>query len=77
MILPDKIINISNSLLGLGGIVIEELKQNYTISMLWENLREKSKFSSFETFIITLDFLFILGIIEWDGNTIKITHVGV
>ena len=71
MILPDKNILLSHSLLGLGSIVITELRVPQTVSSLWEKARDHEEIKSFEKFILTLDLLYTLGLIEFEGGIIR------
>ncbi len=71
MILPDKNISLSHSLLGMGSIIITELTVPQTVSSLWEKARNYEEIKTFEKFILTLDLLYILGLIEFDEGIIR------
>lgn len=71
MILPNKNILLSNSLLGTGSKMLIELKFPQTISSLWENVRNDKKIKSFEKFVLTLDLLYSIGLIEIEEGIIK------
>ena len=71
MILPDKNILLSHSLLGLGSIVITELRVPQTVSSLWEKARDYEEIKTFEKFILTLDLLCTLGLIEFEEGIIR------
>lgn len=73
MILPNKNIILSNSLLGLGVIVLNCLKNKESISSLWLKVRGE-KINSFEKFILTLDFLYILKLVELNDGLISKTN---
>ncbi|MCK4762471.1 MAG: hypothetical protein KAW12_09760 [Candidatus Aminicenantes bacterium] len=64
MILPDKNILLSNSLLGMGTDLLDRLKSPQTVSSLWQKARKDSDINAYEKYILTLDFLFILNLIE-------------
>jgi hypothetical protein len=71
MILPDKNISMSHSLLGMGSKVITELHVPQTVSSLWEKVRIHEEIRTFEKYVLTLDLLFALGLIELDGGIIR------
>ena len=72
MILPDKHIKLSESLIGLGSYVLDKLNKPKTIDQLWQSVRLSHKTGeypashSFENLVLTLDTLYTLNII--DGN---------
>lgn len=72
MILPSKHIKLSESYLGLGGFILGKLKTPRTIDKLWKdftNVANTSTFPathSFDNFILTIDILFSLGLVEVD-----------
>lgn len=72
MILPNKNIILQYSILGSGANILKELKKSETVSSLWEKLKEKKELQSFEKFILTLDFLFAVNIIELNDGLIAI-----
>lgn len=72
MILPDKSITLSNSLIGIGSLVLIELTVPHTVSSLWEKVRKKYlEVKTFERFVLTLDLLYSLGLIELEDGIIK------
>lgn len=72
MILPDKSITLSNSLIGLGSKVIIELNTPQTVSSLWEKVRKRYlEIRTFERFVLTLDLLFTIGLIEVENGIVK------
>ncbi|RJQ15081.1 MAG: hypothetical protein C4560_11010 [Nitrospiraceae bacterium] len=72
MILPDKNITLANSLIGLGSKIIVELSTPQTVSSLWEKVRKKYlEIRTFERFVLTLDLLYIMGLIELEDGIIK------
>lgn len=70
MILPDKNLLLSHSLLGMGSVVLDELTIPQTISSLWEKAHREGV-TPFEKFILTLDLLYTFGLIEFDGSIIQ------
>lgn len=72
MILPDKNITLSNSLIGLGSKIIIELNTPQTVSSLWEKVRKKYlEIRTFERFVLSLDLLYAMGLIELENGIIK------
>ena len=71
MIIPNKSIRLSNSLLGMGSQVILNLKTPQTISSLWERIRKYEEIRTYEKFILTLDLLYILGLIDFEEGILK------
>lgn len=69
MILPNKNIILSSSLVGLGSIVLERLGTKESVSSLWLKSRGE-KINTFEKFVLVLDFLYTLRLIETRANLI-------
>ncbi len=70
MILPDKNLLLSHSLLGMGSVMLDELIVPQTVSSLWEKARREGV-TPFEKFILTLDLLYMIGLIEFDEGIIR------
>lgn len=64
MILPDKNVLLSKSLVGIGYLIIDELSEPQTVTSLWDKLRKYELNLTFQKFVLTLDFLFSLEIID-------------
>jgi hypothetical protein len=71
MILPDKNIQLRNSLLGWGAKMVKLLNKPRTVSYLWDKLRLETNMS-FQKYILTLDFLFMLGIVELTTRGVEV-----
>lgn len=71
MILPDKNITLHHSILGMGTKMLLELNTPHTVSSLWEKLRKCDEINTFEKFILTLDFLYIIGLIDLERGIIR------
>lgn len=75
MILPDKNLLLAHSLLGMGAELLTKLKSPQTISSLWEKVRKSDKINSYEKYILTLDLLYLLDLVEFqDGLLRKKNH---
>jgi hypothetical protein len=76
MILPSKHINISESLLGLGGFLLNILqKQPLSIDSLWTEYSTVNNkqdiypaYHSFDNVILAVDLLFIIGAIDINSD---------
>ena len=71
MILPTKHIRLSNSLLNLGSIMLEYLKEPKTVTFLWNETRSLPEIRTYDRFTLCLDLLFILGIIDFKKGLIR------
>lgn len=76
MILPTKHIRTDRALIGVGGEVLGLLAEPMTVSRLWDSLRERRSTASpnapvsYRWFVLTLDFLFLIGAIETERGLI-------
>ena len=68
MILPAKHLKHDRALLGIGSQLLGLLKEDYTVSELWERVQkrrnEQTNPISFDWFVLGLTFLFAIGAIE-------------
>lgn len=71
MIIPTKHIKLENSLLGLGAEILKHLDKPKTISTLWEQLKSLKGIKSYEVFTLALDFMYLLGVIEFSKGFIR------
>ena len=70
MILPTKYLKEHESLIGVGAILLKQLSTPKTLSNLWEEIKYVSNIGTYERFILGLDLLFVLGLIEISGKKI-------
>lgn len=68
MILPNKYLKEEDTLLGASAVVFENLDNKQSISMLWDKVRDDESVYNFERFILSLDFLYLLNIIDLNKN---------
>lgn len=74
MLLPDKHIRFSESLLGLGSFVLESLDAPKSIDALWADLHlqiERGAFPTphtFDNLVLTVDILFAMGAVALNRN---------
>jgi hypothetical protein len=74
MILPTKGVPPRQALISVGGEVLRVLSEPKTISRLWDDLRERREQGvevTFDWFILSLDMLFLLGIVEIDRGRVR------
>ncbi len=71
MILPSKHLSQDRALLTVGAHILQKLSHPRTVSMLWEELTNKSETTrnvelplSYDGFVLALDLLFIIGVVE-------------
>lgn len=68
MILPNKYIKENEALIGVGTILLNLLSGEKALSDLWESVKEIPNIGNYERFVLSLDLLFILGLIEFRNN---------
>ena len=72
MIMPNKNITVRYSLLHCGALVLTELKNADTASSLREKTKKHEELSSYDKFVLTLDYLFVIGAIAFrDGLVVR------
>ena len=72
MILPNKDIMLRYSILGTGTLILRELKNPQTVSSLWEKIRNIDEINNFEKFVLILDFLYMMNLIELEEGLVRI-----
>ena len=73
MILPSKHIKLANSLLNLGAILLNNLEEKCTVTLLWDRTQKYSEVKTFERFTLGLDLLFTLNLVEMhEGLIMKV-----
>ena len=72
MILPDKNIKLEYSLLNCGALIMEEMSEPQTISLLWDKVKKHEALVNYEKFLITLDYLYMINAITLrDGLIVR------
>lgn len=71
MILPDKNIRLEYSLLSCGALLLSEITDQLTISLLWEKVKKYEILVSYEKFLLTLDYLYIINTITFKNGLIE------
>ena len=74
MILPTKGVPPGRALISLGADILRLLPETKTVSRLWDDFR-KSKVTTtdvtFDWFVLSLDFLFLVGAVEFDRGRVR------
>jgi hypothetical protein len=77
MILPTKGLRPERAILTIGAEVLGLLTEPKTVSRLWDELghtmgeRSSTRIVGYNWFVLTLDFLYILGTVEMDHGKIR------
>jgi hypothetical protein len=80
MILPTKHTTIEQSLIGFGCYILQIMNENNTVDLLWQKYQidfECKKYpvkQSFDNLILTLIFLFSIGVIDEIEGELKICN---
>ncbi len=72
MIVPTKNKTFRYSIIGASSKIIPELKMPHTVSSLWEKVRIFEEINSFGKYILLLDFLYMVGLINLDMGLITL-----
>lgn len=70
MIFPDKNIKLNYSLLNCGMLILKELSEPQSVSLLWERISSSKSINNYNKFILTLDYLFIIKAIKFENGLI-------
>lgn len=73
MILPSKHIKFSQSILGLSGFLLDQLKEPKTIDELWSKYSNSSvkrfpSFHDFDNIVLAINLLYVVEAIELSDN---------
>lgn len=71
MIIPSKTTSPPSSLLGLGATILDCVEDRDTVSSLWDKVRARQGFRSFDVFVLALDLLFLLGLVELADGIVR------
>lgn len=70
MIMPNKYLKEEDTLLGSSAIIFDNLNETQTLSELWDKVKQYDAVYNFERFILSLDILYLLGFIDFNGKSI-------
>lgn len=71
MILPNKFLEEKDSLLYVGALLLNKLDVPNSVSELWNQVKDNKSVNNYERFIIALDMLYILNLIELKNEKIR------
>lgn len=77
MILPGKHLPLSRSLLNVGAILLDSVDGRRTVSLLWSETKDRHEVGSFDRFVLGLDLLFILGLVDMGEDGVIVRKRGV
>lgn len=70
MIMPSKYLREDEALIGISAALIPLVENNSNLTELWEAAKKINAIGSFERFILALDFLYLLGLVDLHNNKI-------
>ena len=71
MILPTKHITPHDSLIGIGATLLSSLEKSKTVTELWDEVRRLPGIVSFERFVLGLDLLYAINLVDIDRGMLK------
>ena len=71
MILPNKFLEEKDSLLYVGALLLDKLDVPSSVSELWNQVNDNKSVNNYERFIITLDMLYVINLIELKNDKIR------
>lgn len=75
MIMPNKHVAPRDSLIGLAGRLLRHVGRPRTVSALWERVRDREGVRSFDRFVLAVDLLFVMGVVELvDGRVRRVVE---
>ncbi|MGI9256494.1 MAG: ABC-three component system middle component 6 [Salinispira sp.] len=70
MIMPTKYLREDEALIGVSAALLPLLEKSGNLSVLWEAAKKIDAIGSFERFILAMDFLYMLGLVDVRNNEI-------
>ena len=74
MILPNKHIDVQNSILGVGATLLKLLGEETTVSSLWNRAKMLPNVKGFDRYTLGLDLLFVVGAVKFENGLLKKIH---
>ena len=68
--MPNKYLKEEDTLLGSSAVIFNNIQEHQNLSELWDNVKNNNSVYNFERFILTLDMLYTLGLIDFKNNNI-------
>lgn len=76
MILPGKHLPLSRSYLNVGAVLLESINGKRTVSTLWDATRGNPAIQAFDRFVLGLDMLFALGLVDMNDEGVIVRRRG-
>ena len=70
MIMPSKYLREDEALIGISAALLPLVENNGNLPALWDSTKKITAVGSFERFILALDFLYLLGLVDLHKNKI-------
>ncbi|WP_417659141.1 ABC-three component system middle component 6 [Pseudidiomarina sp.] len=70
MIMPSKYLREDEALVGISAALLPLVQKNDNLTALWESAKKIDTIGSFERFILALDFLYLLGLVDLHNDKI-------
>ena len=74
MIVPNKVVTLENSALGLVGVILDQGPDTIELMKLYHVVSDS--FESIDQFLFTIDLLYVLGRVEVNFQTGRVTYAG-
>lgn len=71
--MPSKYLREDEALIGISAEILPHIRTNIFISDLWEAVKMQPNINNFERFVLALELLYILGLIEIENNKLTRT----
>ena len=70
MIMPSKYIQEGEALLGVGAALLPVIEKHPDLSEMWDEAKKIDSVGNFERFVLALDLLYLMGLIETKSGRI-------
>ena len=74
MIVPNKVVTLEDSALGLVGVILDQGPDTIELMKLYHIVSDS--FESIDQFLFTIDLLYVLGRVEVNFQTGRLTYAG-
>lgn len=68
MIMPSKYLREDEALIGVSAVLLPLVEKDGNLTAIWESAKKLDSIGSFERFILALDFLYLLGLVDLHNN---------
>lgn len=70
MILPSKYLREDEALIGVSATLLQLVEKAGNLTELWESAKKIDTIGNYERFILALDLLYLLGLVDLQNNEI-------